>query len=162
MRKITAVLAAVLVATFALGIAGYALALTPSQTLTTFSTKPSLGPTPAVSRHQGITGNATIEFVSPLCFPGQPTVPTTGPGLVITSTEGKITEGKIIVVSLSWSLVAGCITFAPIQVPLNPGTYSVTLAPCTYASCRSVLPITVNIQPGVYSPVVIRITTGIF
>ena len=156
MRKITVTLATILLATFALEIVGYSLALTPSQTPTALSANPSLGPTPVVSRHQGVSGNATIEFVSPLCFPGQPTVSTTGPSLVITSVEG-----KIVVVSLSWSLIAGCIKFAPIQVSLNPGTYSVNLSPCTYASC-SVLPITVNVQPRVYSPVVITIHTGIF
>ena len=149
MKKLMPIIVAVLLATFSL--ATQATASVPALTAQIAPTSPTVG-------HEGIIGNATFEFVSPICSPGQPPQPASGPNLVILSIKGRPT---VLSLPLSWSLIAGCILFAPFQVSLTPGTYSVTISPCNYPLPCSHLPITVDVTAGTFVPVKIVIQIGI-
>lgn len=151
MTRIGGVLLIIFLAT---GLAGAAYAFTTASSLglATFD-NPSLHSSGSFL-HQGLFGKATIGNISPLCTTGQDR-PSNGPSLIISSIDG-----KIVVIPLSWSIVNGCSLVAQYHVPLQPGTYSVTLSPCPYMGCRN-LPVTFIVTTGIFSQVDVNIVTGI-
>ncbi|MBO0888552.1 hypothetical protein J2P12_05565, partial [Candidatus Bathyarchaeota archaeon] len=153
MKRVAITLIAIFFVT-ALAASGYALATNSLFGLRLHSTIPPFG---FVERtlHQGIGGNATIANVSPVCsVSGSQSA--TGPSLVIRSSDGKTTTAE-----LSWNLVDRCALIAEFRIPLQPGTYSVTLAPCSYLGCKT-LPVTVKVDAGAFAAVNINIVTGIY
>ncbi len=154
MNRTVSILIAVFLAT-SLAATSYALATNSLFGLRFPSTNRTFGLADTNSVHQGISGKAVIANVSPVCaLTGSQ--PATGPSLVITSVNG-----KTIVLAIDWALVNRCALVSQFQVPLQPGTYSVTLSPCSYLGC-STLPITVAVEPGAFTPVDINIVTGIY
>ena len=105
--------------------------------------------------HQGIVGRIQIANVTPLCTTSGQSL-ASGPNLVITSSNG-----QIIVIPLTWYRVNQCALVSQFHVDLQPGTYSLTVSPCSYLGCNT-LPITVNVQPGIVVPVNVSINTGIY
>lgn len=157
LRKLASIIAILLFATLAIGTAGNTSASSRNSDVATPVTASTSGAIPTASQHQGITGSVSIGPVSPICSTTAPPVPTTGPDLVVT-----FADGKILVVPLSWTLFSLCEDFAPFQVGLNPGIYTVNLTRCIYVvSCQQQLPRTVDVDPGIYKPVIINIVTGV-
>ncbi len=153
MKRAVPVLVVVFVATI-LAATTYAIATPLSLSTSSLSTDHTFGLNHLFLAHQGIAGSVSIANVSPVCaLTGSQ--PASGPSLVVTSADG-----RILVVSLSWSLVDRCALETQFKVPLQPGTYSLTLSPCGYMGCRT-LPITVVVQSGVFAPANISIVTGI-
>ena len=153
MKRVVTILIAIFFAT-SLAASCYALATNSLFGLGLHSTIPPFGFV-ARTLHQGISGNATIANVSPVCsISGSQSA--TGPSLVIRSSDGKTTTAQ-----LSWNLVDQCALIAEFQIPLQPGTYSVTLAPCNYLGCNT-LPVTVSVDAGAFTAVNINIVTGIY
>ena len=160
MKKLTLTIAALLLATLAVGMAAYA-----SPSIPALLTALVLDHNPVEPRHQGIIGNVTKDYWAVVCTT-EPSVPTKGQDLAITSNNG-----KKLVVALSWTLHYPCISNASFLVDLNPGTYSVTLAPAIDCykpqpggpqggiTCN--LPFTVEVEPGIYSHVVLGIGGGL-
>lgn len=156
MKKLTLAIAALLLATLAVGIAGYA---SPS----TRALLDALLLHPVEPLHQGIFGNVTKDYWAVVCTAEQ-SVPAKGQDLAVTSNNG-----KTLVVALSWTLHYPCISNASFLVDLNPGTYSVTLSPTVqchkplgeFGGITCNLPYTVEVEPGIYSHVVLGIGGGL-
>jgi hypothetical protein len=153
MKRVVTILIAIFFAT-SLAASCYALATNSLFGLGLHSTIPPFGFV-ARTLHQGISGNATIANISPICsISGSQSA--TGPSLVIRSSDGTTA-----ITGLRWNLVDRCALTAEFRIPLQPGTYSVTLAPCNYLGCNA-LPVTVSVGAGAFSAVSINIVTGIY
>lgn len=157
MKKLTLAIAVLLLATIAIGMAGYA--------------SPSTGALLSVllfhvvgSPHQGIIGNVTTDFYGVICT-NVPSVPAQGSNLTITSNNR-----RTLLVPLSWTTHYPCISTASFLVDLNPGTYSISLSPAIACDkpqpgegggimCN--LPFTVEVEPGIYSHVVLWVRGGL-
>ncbi len=159
MKKLTLAIAVLLLATLAVGMAGYASPSTRALLVALFFHPTSIG-----SRHQGIIGNVTMDFWGVICTTAQ-SVPTKGPDLTMTSNNG-----RTLVVPLGWTPHHPCIHMASFLVDLNPGTYSVTLSPAIqcykpqpdeFGGIMCNLPFTVKVEPGTYSHVVLAIAGGL-
>ena len=158
MRRVIFTVAPLLIAALAVSVTGNAILFPPASSTAATTTTSGLGLTPKPVTQQGITGNVTIEYTSPVCYIGGSPTPTTGPNLVVTSRK------TVLIVQINWVLIDGCIKFGTFRQALEPATYLVTLTSCLQNpnsfGCNH-LPITVTVNPGVYTPVVINIITGI-
>jgi hypothetical protein len=114
-----------------------------------------LGDSATVFIHQGIVGNAQIANIAPLCTVSGYRL-ASGPNLIIISATGGIT-----VVPLEWNIVNGCGLASQFQIPLQLGSYGLTLSPCNDLGCKN-LPLKVEVKPGTIVSVNINIATGIY
>jgi hypothetical protein len=158
LKKLIFTVVPLLIVVLAVSVTGNAILFPPASRSTATATTSGLGLTPKPASEQGITGNVTIEYTSPVCFIGRSPTPTTGPNLVVSSKK------IVLIVQTSWVLIDGCIMSGTFQQALEPATYSVTLTSCLQSpnsfGCNH-LPITVTVNPGVYTPVVVNIITEI-
>ena len=159
MKKLSLAIAVLLLATLAVGMAGYASPSTRALFVELVFHLTSVG-----SQHQGIIGNVTMDLWGVICTTAQ-SVPAKGPDLTMTSNNG-----RTLVFPLSWTLHYPCIRMAGFLVDLNPGIYSVTLSPAVdcykpqdeeSGGIMCNLPFTVEVEPGAYSHVVLGIRGGL-
>ena len=159
MKKLTLAIAVLLLATIAIGMAGYASPSTRAILAALLFHTTLVG-----FWHQGIIGNVTMDFWAVVCTNGS-SVPEKGFNLTVTSNNG-----RTLVVPLSWTRHFPCISTASFLVDLHPGIYSVTLSPAVdcykpqpdeFGGIRCNLPFTVEVEPVIYSHVVLWMAGGL-